>query len=219
MLSFPEEILLLALDDESGKIKDMPRVTVDTALAAAALMELSFLSKLDAGPKNLFVSDTAPVGDPLLDEVLAELGKIKEDKPIVYWLNLLTETLTDLEDKVVASLVRKGVVKVENRKILWVFNQRRYPVVDNHEITEVKQRLCELIRSGELPEPRDAVLVSLVTACHLWSEIFAEDELEERRGTIEKLAKFDFMGQALAESIHDIEQTICLMNEALYQYT
>lgn len=219
MLTFPEEILLLALDDDKGVIKDMPRVTVDTALAAAALLELSFLNKLDAGPKNLFISDTTPVGDPLLDEVLEELKKIQEDKPILYWLNLLTESLTDLEEKVLSGLVKKNVLKVENRKILWVFHQRRYPVVNNLEITEVKQRLRELVRMGELPEPRDIVLISLVTACHLWREIFDGDECEKYQDYIEKMSKLDFMGQALAESIRGIEQTIFLMNEALYQYT
>ncbi len=219
MLSFPEEILLLALDDNSGKIKELPRVTVDTALAAATLLELSFLGKLDDGPHTLYVCDTTPLGDPVLDEVLHELSKVAEDKPIVYWLNLLTETLTGLEEKVLEGLVRKNVLKIEDRKILWVFRQRRYPMADNREITEVKQRLREVTASDTIPDPRDAVLISLVTACHLWNEILSEQEQIERRERIERMARFDFMGQALAESIRDIEQTIFLMNEALYQYT
>lgn len=219
MLTFPEEILLLALDDNAGKIKELPRVTVDTALAAAALLELSFLGKLDDGPQTLYVSDTTPVGDPVLDEVLAQLAEVEEDKPILYWLNLLTETLTGLEEKVLEGLVRKNILKIEDRKILWVFRQRRYPVADNREITEVKARLREVTASDAIPDPRDAVLVSLVTACHLWGEVLSEAELEQRRERIERMARFDFMGQALAESIRDIEQTIFLMNEALYQYT
>ena len=219
MLSFPEEVLLLALDDEKGKVKELPRITLDTAITAAALMELTFLRRLDAGPQKLFVCDTSPVGDPVLDEVLAELSKTSEDKPIAYWISLLTESLTGLEDKVLASLVQKGVLKVENHRILWVFQQRRYPVINNTEITEIKARLRKIIETGELPDPRDAVLISLVHACHLFSEIFSEEELEKHLPQITKLAKFDFVGQALAESISDIEQTICLMNEALYQYT
>ena len=132
---------------------------------------------------------------------------------------VLTENLTGLDDKVIASLVQKSVLKVENHRILWVFQQRRYPVINNTEITEIKARLRKIIETGELPDPRDAVLISLVHACHLFSEIFSEEELEKHLPQITKLAKFDFVGQALAESISDIEQTICLMNEALYQYT
>lgn len=218
MLTFPEEILLLALDDESGRIKSLPRITIDTAICAAALTELTFLRKLDAGPGKLFIDDTTKVGDPLLDEVLEKL-KSGGEKPIVYWINLLTEQLTDVEEKVIESLVRKNVLKVVNKKILWVFNQRRYPVVNNTEMIEVKARLRNIIESGDLPDPRDAVLISLVNGCHLFGEIFNEEELEAQREQIEKLARFDFVGQALAESIKDIEQTICLMNEALYQYS
>ncbi len=217
MLTFPEEILLLALDDETGKIKSLPKITIDTAICAAALTELTFLRKIDAGPEKLFIADTSKVGDPLLDEVL-EVLKADMEKPIVYWISLLAEELTDVEDKVLDSLVKKNVLKLENKKILWVFNQRTYPTVDDAEMVEVKARLKKIIEDKELPDPRDAVLISLVNACHLFGEIFAEDELEQHREQIEKMAKFDFVGQALAESIKDIEQTICLMNEALYQY-
>lgn len=218
MLTFPEEILLLSLDDETGKTKDLPKITLDTALCAAAIIELTFLRKVDAGPNKLYISDTQSVNDPLLDEILAELDPSLE-KPIVYWINLLTERITDVEDKVVESLVKKNVIKVENKKILWVFNQRRYPVINNTEITEVKSRLRSIIESADLPDARDAVLISLVNACHLFGEIFTQDELEAHRDQIDKVSRFDFVGQALAESIKDIEQTICLMNEALYQYS
>lgn len=219
MLTFPEEILLLALDDSDGVIKDLPRLSSDTAIIASALLELTFMHRVDAGPEQLYVGDTSAVGDPLLDAVLAELAKEKGEKPIVYWLNLLTEHITNAESMVIDSLVKKGVLKVENKKILWVFEKRRYPVLNNHEIIEVTARLRDIIEHDVLPDPRDAVLISLVNACHLFREIFTEDEYDKYAPVIEKIAKFDFVGNALSDSIKDIEQTINMMNDAIFQYT
>ena len=71
MLTFAEEILLLALDDERGTIKALPRISIETAIAAASMLELTFLRKIDAGPNTIYVIDTAPlrIGDQLTDEV------------------------------------------------------------------------------------------------------------------------------------------------------
>ena len=47
MLTFVEEIVLLALDDKSGKFVDLPPLALDQALAGAALLELAFQNRID----------------------------------------------------------------------------------------------------------------------------------------------------------------------------
>jgi len=221
MLTFAEEILLLTLDDERGVIKALPRISIETALAAASLLELTFLRKIDAGPNTIYVADTTPmhIGDAVTDDVLGILGTTQEEKPISYWLNVISERIPNLVEKVLESLVAKKVLKMENQRILWVFEKRRYPMIDNRQITEVKARLRQIIESKEIPDPRDMVLISLTRACRLFQEIFTPEELELHSKQIDKIAKFDFVGQALSKTLRDIEQTVCLMNEAVYQYT
>ncbi len=221
MLTFAGEILLLALDDERGTIKALPRISIETAIAAASMLELTFLRKIDAGPNTIYVIDTAPlrIGDQLTDEVLAVLASGEKEKPIGYWLNVITERVPNLVEKVINSLVAKKVLKVENQRILWFFAKRRYPMIDNRQITEVKARLRQIIENREIPDPRDMVLISLTRACRLFPEIFTPEEREKHLEYIDKIAKFDFVGQALSKSLRDIEQTVCLMNEAVYQYT
>jgi hypothetical protein len=111
------------------------------------------------------------------------------------------------------------VLKRENQKILWVFNKRRYPIIDNSEITEVKQRLRQIIESGEIPDPRDMVLISLTRACRLFLAVFTPEERERHLAQIDKIARLDFVGQALSKTLRDMEQNACLMNEAIYRYT
>jgi len=88
-------------------------------------------------------------------------------------------------------------LKEVEKKILWVFSKRRYPVVDNNEEKEVKTRIRDTILSDEIPDPRDIVLISLVRTCGLMDEIFSPEEIEIANSRIAQIAKMDLIGQAV----------------------
>ena len=204
MLTFAEELLLLALDDKKGVIKPLPCHSMRFALAGALLMELAFADRIDTDPDTLKVVNTNPTGDPLLDETLERLQKADSQKNTEYWLNELSWNTRDLQERTLKQLVDKGVLKVEDRKVLWVFASRRYPLINDREVREVRDRLRELILKRDLPDPRDAVLISLVLACSLFDEIFTREELERTMPWITKLAKLDLIGREVNQSIHKI---------------
>ena len=210
MLTFAEEILLLALDDQQGVIKPLPVSAMEYALSGGVLMDLALANRIDTDLKQLRVVDKTPTGDVILDETLRILQSQPIAQTTTHWLSYLAGQAKDLQDRVLKRLVGKGILKLENRKILWVFQVRRYPLQDNREVKEVKTRLRELIKSNEIPDPREAVLISLVNACRLFDEIFTEAELEQYRPRIAALAKLDLIGQEVARSIHEIAQAMAL---------
>ncbi len=210
MLTFAEEILLLALDDQQGVIKPLPVSAMEYALSGGVLMDLALANRIDTDLKQLRVVDKTPTGDLILDETLRILQSQPIAQTTTHWLSYLAGQAKDLQDRVLKRLVEKGILKLENRKILWVFQVRRYPLQDNREVKEVKTRLRELIKSNEIPDPREAVLISLVNACRLFDEIFTEAELEQYRPRIAALAKLDLIGQEVARSIHEIAQAMAL---------
>lgn len=204
MLTFAEEILLLALDDKKGVIKPLPSHSMRFALTGALLTELAFADRIDTDLDSLKVVSTQPTGEPLLDEILKRLQKSAPPKNTEYWLNEIAWNTEDLQERTLNQLVKKGVLKVEDRKVLWVFARRCYPLMDNREVMEVRARLRDLILKKDIPDPRDAVLISLVLACNLFSEIFSEEELERVMPWITKLAKLDLIGREVNQSIHKI---------------
>ena len=204
MLNFAEELLLLALDDRKGVIKPLPSHSMRFALTGALLMELAFAGRIDTDLDSLTVVNPEPTGEQLLDEILERLKNSDSPKNTEYWLNELAWNTDDLQKKTLQQLVDKGVLKVEDRRVLWVFARRCYPVMDDHEVKEVKTRLRELILKKDIPDPRDAVLISLVLACNLFREIFTEEELERVMPWITKLSKLDLIGREVNQSIHKI---------------
>lgn len=210
MLSFAEEIFLLALDDREGSIKPLPVSALEYALPGALLVELAFLNRIDIDLKSLRVVNDTPSGSSLLDNVLRQVAAKTEIQPTSFWLSFFAGQAKEIQEQILAQLISKGILKTEDKKILWVFKTRRYPMIDNREIKEVKTRLRDLILSDEIPDPREAVLISLAHACRLLDDLFSEEEYERLQPRIKALARFDLIGQEVARSIKEIAQAMAL---------
>lgn len=207
MLSFAEEIYLLALDDVTGKIVITSKeVVLNSVLIGAVLSELSFIGKIDNDAENLYILNTDATGSPVLDEVLDVLRKSgKNEVSLSRCLQALLPESKNIEQLVLKELIGKGILKQVNEKLFWFFPSRRYPIIDNVEVTDVERRLRNLVLSNEIPAPRDAVLVSLVNACGLFSEILSSRELRRCEGRIEEISKYDMVCQKINELIQQVQ--------------
>ena len=74
MLRFADELLLLLIDDKRGDLIPIPEWSLACALAGALLMDLALEGRIDTDPDYLSLLDAAPLGDDLLDPVLAEIA-------------------------------------------------------------------------------------------------------------------------------------------------
>lgn len=210
-LSFAEELYLLALDDKAGVVRSMPAYALDYALGGAILMELALANRIDSDLTALNVISSDATGDALLDDVLKELHERPELHSISYWLKTLADQSTAIEKRVLASLIRKGILRQENRRVLWVFEVRRYPLVGDREVKEVRTRLRELIFGTDIPEARDIVLVSLGNACRLLDDLFSAEEFEKVEPRITTLSRLDLIGEEMSKVIREIELAVTLM--------
>ncbi|SMP47088.1 Golgi phosphoprotein 3 (GPP34) [Desulfonatronum zhilinae] len=217
MLTFAEEILLLSLDDKKGSfLSSVPEQALRTALAGALLMELAVMNRIDTDLHALFVVAPDPTpdttGDPLLDDVLQRIQTGEADQPAAFWLNEIAWKIDNLRDRVVQGLVEKGVLKIEDRKVLWVFPQRRYPLLDDREVKEVRARLRDLLFGGDIPEYRDAVLVGLVHSCGMVETLFSDQELPQVMPRLTKLAQLDLIGREVDRAIREIMMAMTAHN-------
>jgi hypothetical protein len=208
MLTFAEEIYLLALDDVSGKIMvSSKNIVLDPALVGAILAELSFMGKIDSDAENVYVEDSAPTGNSLLDLVLNKFALAKTDSfTIEHVLRVLMHDAVKFEELVLQELLDKGILKKVEEKICWFFSSRRYPVVDNKEIVDVETRLRNILTTGEIPDPRDVVLISLVDACNLFHEILSPREYKRCEKRIAELAKMDMVASKIKGMIYQIQE-------------
>jgi golgi phosphoprotein 3 len=207
-LTFVEEIVLLALDDATGARLPMPVMAYDYAIAGALLADLALLNRIDTDPQQLVVLNPAPTGDALLDPALAAIAAEPRPQTVSHWLSAFSRERAALEAAALGRLVAHGILRHEDKKILWVFGVRRYPTIDHHERIEVRTRLAALILGDELPDPRDAVLLSLLTAGHLTDRIFPGPQFTARSERLVTLAKMDLVGREVAAAVDAVTRAV-----------
>jgi hypothetical protein len=210
--SLLEEFLLLALDDQTGQLHPLAPSALDFATAGAILMDLTLRHRIDNDLRDMFVVDTTPTGDELLDPALQlmSLAPVLTPHPIAYWLRQFADEGAAFREKAFRRLETRGVIKRQDRKILWVFGTRRYPVVDDKETREVKLRILGVILGNEIPLPHDVMLTSLANCCGLFRYILSSAEATSAQGRITQVEKIDLIGQAVAKGVSDIDSAIAM---------
>ena len=204
MLRFAEEIILLMLHDDNGKFASVPSWSIDRAMAGAVLMDLALENRIDTDPENLILIDDTPVGDSLLDSTLAEIAA-GDQRDARYWVEHTAKQGEQIREDALSRLVDAGILERQEDRFLWVFRSRRYPLVDGKAEREVKLRIMEVLLSDQIPEPRDVVIIALADACGIFHELLPKRELQRASTRIEQVRKLDLIGQAMAQTIHDMQ--------------
>ena len=208
MLSFPEEIVLLLLDETKGEFVPLPESVFAIVMSGAALMDLAIRNRIDSDLEKMMVVDRTPLGDDILDDVLAGLGKATAELNITDALYDVALAAENYRGRALKRLIAHGILREENGRHLWVFRTRRYPVIDDTEQQEVRARLRQVLLTDEIPDPRDIVLICLVDACALMGFVLSEAELDAATPRIEQLRKMDLIGQAVTRAASETDAII-----------
>ena len=211
MLRFPEELMLLILDDEDGKFARVPDRQLRYALAGGVLMDLALEDRIDTDLKQLMLVDSTPLGDDLLDPTLADIAAATETHDARFWVERTAlRSADEVRQAALDRLVERGILQRQEDQFLWVFRSRRYPVIDDRVEREVKLRIMEILFSDEIPTPRDVVIIGLAHACNLFEQILSAREVEHIAPRIDEVRRLDLISQAMAQAISDIEVSLAL---------
>ncbi|MEX0322488.1 MAG: GPP34 family phosphoprotein [Puniceicoccaceae bacterium] len=207
-LTSAEQLLLLALDDEMGKLLPMPDRALDYALAGAVLADLVRVGRVEISMDSIAIVDPNPVQSApedlgLLDLEQADVNSLKGA------LSHLAGDAHGLRKRVIEQLVSKGVLQEVDKEFLWVFHFSRYPLADPETETAVKQRLRNRIRDSQIPMTnQDHVLISLIHACQLESLLLSDEEYSNCSARIEEIATRDRIGHAVTDCLEEIQKAI-----------
>ena len=208
MLTLAEDIILLLLDDDTGKLASIDLMTLNYAMAGAVLMDLALRNKIDTDLESLIVADSTPTGLQMLDTYLDKISSENKENNTRYWLTELSNYGEEVVDSALNMLVEKKILKTEEKKILWVIGTRVYPMVDDKEEKEVKRRIVDLLMSDQIPTPQDVVLVSLMDTCSLFTTILSSKEVERLSSRIEQIRKLDLIGQEVTKVLERLRSDI-----------
>ncbi len=204
MLTLTEDLVLLALDDHSGRILPVDDIGYRHALAGAVLLDLALLGRLENQDGALHVSDRTNTGEDLLDRWRETIEAEKEPLELRVWIARLALASDQIETAALSSLVNRGILEKEETNFLWVFETRRYPMLDGTEEKEVKRRICDVLLSDEEPSQADAILVGLVDDARLLPHILSDAETRESARRVAQVRDLDVIGKEVAAVIEHL---------------
>jgi golgi phosphoprotein 3 len=216
MLTLPEELLLLSLDDK-GHSHDVPAPNLEEGLLAGAIYELQLLGRVDIEPDVVRVRDASPTTDPVLDSVLELLGQQEPAGALQPLLLAHYGKLGWLREKVMERLCERGVIRREEGRFLWLLPQQRYSVEHEAEELSLLERVSRALILQHKPDRRTSALLALIASCytsdhHLRERLFSEMrdrmyELVNSGGEVQGIVR-DSVNGALAAAAPPILPTL-----------
>lgn len=208
-LSLSEEILLLCLDDQTGRMRPMPDRALDYALAGAILADLALAGQVELSESAVGWKSGGAELERAVHERAAALLKEVEAPNLQSWLGVLANENRELRETTLKQLVERGIVARVKDEFLWIFRTERYETLDLSEEIEVQQRIRSVVLNPDHQTTReDAVLVALMEVCQLGPLMFSHAEFERARERIRSLAQADCIGCAVRHALAEIQRAM-----------
>ncbi len=204
-VNLPESLLLLAIDDESGKISSQMQAA-DLGSAAAILLELLIDGRIDTVDGKIRVIDDSTTGDVMFDQALSAIRDSKKLHDAKYWVHMISRQ--HVKDRVLDQLVARNIVRKEEHRVLWVFPVDRFPVENPAPENDLREMLREVVITGYDPDARSAALIGLLKATNLTGTVFNKDERKAYKKRIEDISRGEQMSEAVSKILRDTQTAL-----------
>lgn len=185
-LSLHEKFVLLTINDEKGTVAYGYAKTY--GFAGAILMELFDKNLFTIDHKRIILSDKNPTAE-VLQEAMELMRSKKKPPKVQEALHLLGQKMHKSFDNVIADLIEKGILKKEEKKLLWVFKVNHFPTQNPAPENLVKSKIKSIVLYGDHPDYENLCLISLVNVLDLHHEIFKKEEMKKAKKHIKELIK------------------------------
>ena len=198
-----EELLLLALDDETGKNRVS---SIDLGLAGAVLIELALLERVRVAERGesiragrLVVTPGPAPANPVLARGLEVVTEREGRKPE----HVLQALGKGLRERLSDSLVDAGVLRRETRRVLGLVPVQRLPARDGSHEATLRERIWAALK-GVQPDPRTAAMIALLSSLKAVTTVFDAPNPREIRKRAKEIAEGQWAATAVRKAIDAI---------------
>lgn len=209
-LGLHHEIALLATDEESGSVYGY----LPYGIGGSLLAEMLFQQRLELVPRDGKYSVTVKGEDAFEDAALEfcrqSILKSPKVRDLSHWVSTFIHQ-SEPSKLTFDTLCTKGILKRQEKKILWVFPRQTYPEADPHPELQLRERLRQAIfESEDHVDPRTAVLIGLTHQSHILEHIFPRKELKTRKKRLEDIANGELMTECTREIMEAYETSMMI---------
>ncbi|NJK51953.1 MAG: GPP34 family phosphoprotein [Leptolyngbyaceae cyanobacterium SU_3_3] len=206
-----QDLILLALNPQTGKTRFSWYSALDYGLVGSLLLDLVLQGKLEIDNDNRAIAPIAGnTGNEFLDQRLSEVLASSRPRTARFWVTRWRRRYLGIQTIVLQNLVDLGVLERQEQRILGLFPTQRYFLTDESIQREIVQQVRAAVLEGIRLDSRMAALISLMQASHLTDAVFRLEERPEARSRIKAIAREELVGQAVSKAIFTIQAATTL---------
>lgn len=199
-LTVGEQVVLLALDEDSGTLREPP-LRVGLAVAAVPLIELARSGHVVVHDGKLVAATLPPTDkpeDPVVAAMAEQVRSHSDATPHAWLLAVREQALS----AAYAGLLAKGLVRQEGRQVLKAFGSIRYPVTDPTVPAALRSELAKVVLERREVSDRMAVLIAVLHHAGLPVVALSDAEATAVEARMAEVAQQLEPATTLGEAVH-----------------
>jgi Golgi phosphoprotein 3 (GPP34) len=208
-----EEFLLLALDNETGKLR-IRSDRLEPALGGALLVELALRERVGVTPPEsgyskrgrVTITSLTPTDDVELDAALGKLAQ-NEGKKVKAVLSTFASKKNRLgngvRERLLERLTAPGLLVRNEGTVLGFIPRTTWPAGDLAPEDEVRRRLQSTLVGGETPAERTVALIALLQVTGLLSKVVSSEDRRGVKARAKELTDGDWASKAVKDAIDE----------------
>lgn len=196
VVTLAEDLYLLACDDKTGRPR-VERAHLDLGLGGALLLDLATRHRAALSDGRV-ITTAGSTGEPLLDDVVAELARAGSGHGADFWVRHLSR---GAHRAVRDRLIDVGVLRGDDHRFLRVIPLRRTRETDGRLHHELVGHLREAVELGHSASPETSALALLALAIGLDPHLFPRSDPQAVRGRMRELAAACVDGMWVAAAV------------------
>lgn len=172
-LNLIEKFLLIALDDDEGIfIADVNHLHY--GIAGALLIEMALAGKIELREDKLVLRGKKDHAHPMVNKAITAFEN-EPDRKVGFWIDAFKSNGREIKNQTINGLIKKGILRREKGKILWVIPYEKYPTENPVPENAVRAKIEDIIMEKAKPTSNDLMLLSLIDVCRLTREAFRDN--------------------------------------------
>ena len=207
-LKTSEKFLILAHHPEKGRLV-VSRQYFRYGLAGAILLDLCLDERIGFENGRITARPGNTPADPVKGEVLKMITDSARPRKTGYWVRKLAFLNTRYMKQIVAGLVSKRLVRIEDTKVLGIFPWSRTYLTESLTREKLIRQLRNdiLVYRGDVND--STALAGLIEACRMWRILSTDrDELKMIRSQIKRIIKDTPVAGAVGQTIRQVQAAI-----------
>ena len=208
-LSLYQETMLLAIRDDNGTFSCGYFLY---AIAGTIISELLLLQRIVASSDKkqiVGVVDRNPTGDEILDEALRLIHDSAKPNNMQHWVVKIAN-LPKLKYRIAQQLCDLGILHHDEKTVLWIFSQQRYPELDGTYENDIRRRMADVMFNDDAnPDDQTAVLIAVASHAGLLKANFSTEDLRQYKKRIQQLSQGEILAtKATLSAIQAIQAAV-----------